>query len=472
VADPEGRDGAVAVAYVYNGHQVAYSWHHSMVEMIGYDLCHEGRIIRGGYVAMKCGTDGLADARNKAVKLFLKEDLADWLFWVDTDMGFAADTVDRLLAAADPVERPVVGGLAFTQKEEESDLMGGWRCRAAPTVFDWTVLDDGQMGFSVRWNYPPGQLTRCAGTGSACVLIHRSVFERVQEKFGTWYDRVPNTTTGQLLSEDLALCLRAGALDIPVHVHTGVRTTHQKTLWLAEDDYYGQVALSQMAPPVPAATEATAVIVPTLRRPQNAAPFMESLRASGADLAAVYAVADPGPDADAWKEAGATVLHWHGPPPGTFAERVNLGYQVTDEPWLLLAGDDVRFHPGWLDHAQHAARDGADVVGTNDLHNPRVTAGEHSPHPMIRRAYADEQGASWDGPGVVCHEGYRHWFVDDEIVMAAKQRGTWVMAFHAKVEHLHPMWGLADDDETYALGREHMASGRELFEKRLAEHSA
>jgi hypothetical protein len=472
VADPEGRDGAVAVAYVYNGHQVAYSWHHSMVEMIGYDLCHEGRIIRGGYVAMKCGTDGLADARNKAVKLFLKEDLADWLFWVDTDMGFAADTVDRLLAAADPVERPVVGGLAFTQKEEESDLMGGWRCRAAPTVFDWTVLDDGQMGFSVRWNYPPGQLTRCAGTGSACVLIHRSVFERVQEKFGTWYDRVPNTTTGQLLSEDLALCLRAGALDIPVHVHTGVRTTHQKTLWLAEDDYYGQVALSQLAPPVPAATEATAVIVPTLRRPQNAAPFMESLRASGADLAAVYAVADPGPDADAWKEAGATVLHWHGPPPGTFAERVNLGYQVTDEPWLLLAGDDVRFHPGWLDHAQHAARDGADVVGTNDLHNPRVTAGEHSPHPMIRRAYADEQGASWDGPGVVCHEGYRHWFVDDEIVTAAKQRGAWVMAFHSKVEHLHPMWGLAADDETYAIGREHMESGRELFEKRLAEHSA
>jgi hypothetical protein len=472
VADPEGRDGAVAVAYVYNGHQVAYSWHHSMVEMIGYDLCHEGRIIRGGYVAMKCGTDGLADARNKAVKLFLKEDLADWLFWVDTDMGFAADTVDRLLAAADPVERPVVGGLAFTQKEEESDLMGGWRCRAAPTVFDWTVLGDGQMGFSVRWNYPPGTLVRCAGTGSACVLIHRSVFERVQEKFGTWYDRVPNTTTGQLLSEDLALCLRAGALDIPVHVHTGVRTTHQKTLWLAEDDYYGQVALSQLAPPVPPATEATAVIVPTLRRPGSAAPFMESLRASGADLAAVYAVADPGPDADAWREAGATVLHWHGPPPGTFAERVNLGYQATSEPWLLLAADDVRFHRGWLDQAQHAARDGADVVGTNDLHNPRVTAGEHSPHPMIRRAYADEQGASWDGPGVVCHEGYRHNFVDDELVTAAKQRGAWVMAFHAKVEHLHPLWGLAADDETYAIGREHIEADKALFGKRLAEHSA
>ncbi len=471
MADPGDRDGAVVIAYVHQK-DVAYSWHHSMIEMVGWDLAHEGRIMRGGYIAMHYGTDGLADARNKTVRLFLREHLADWLFWVDTDMGFAPDTADRLLAEADPAERPVVGGLAFTQREEESDGMGGWRCRATPTVFDWTVLDDGPMGFTVRWKYPPGQLVRCAGTGSACVLIHRSVFERVEEKYGpVWYDRVPNTSTHQLVSEDLSLCLRAGALDIPVHVHTGVRTTHQKALWLAEDDYFGQVALSQLTPKVPPATEATAVIVPTLSRPGNAAPFMESLKASGADLARVYAVADPGPAADAWAAAGASVLEWDGPAPGTFAQRVNYGYAATSEPWLLLAGDDVKFLPGWLDQAQHAARDGADVVGTNDLHNPRVTAGDHSPHPMIRRAYIDETGASWDGPKIVVHEGYGHWFCDDEIVTAAKQRGAWVMAFHSKVEHLHPLWGLAEDDDTYALGREHIEADRKLYRARREEHA-
>ena len=35
-------------------------------------------------------------------------------------MGFAPDTINRLLEAADPVERPVVGGLCFTQREEET----------------------------------------------------------------------------------------------------------------------------------------------------------------------------------------------------------------------------------------------------------------------------------------------------------------------------------------------------------------
>jgi hypothetical protein len=473
---PEDRAGAVAVGYVYNGRDVAYSWHHSVIELIGWDFAHEARILRGGYVAYKCGTDGLASARNNAVKLFLGERQADWLFWIDTDMGFAPDTIDRLLAVADPVERPMVGGLAFTQQEAAPDGMGGWRCRAAPTVFDWAVLDDGQMGFTVRWKYPPDALTRVGGTGSACILVHRSVFERVEARFGrVWYDRVPNTTTGQLLSEDLALCLRAGALDIPIHVHTGVQTTHQKTLWLAEDDYYGQVALSQLVPPVPAATEETAVIVPVLRRPANAAPFMASLKASGADLAHVYAVADADdPEtAEAWLYAGAQViLRDSGAGPGTFAQKANIGYRETREPWLLLTGDDVKFCPGWLDQAQHAARDGADVVGTNDLHNPRVTAGDHSPHPMIRRAYIDEQGASWDGPGIVAHEGFRHWFVDDEMVTAAKQRDTWAMAFHSKVEHLHPLWGLAADDDTYALGRGHIEADKALFEARLAEYGA
>ncbi len=464
--------GAVVVAYVHDK-QVTYSWHHSMIELVGWDLTHEARVMRGGYVSMKCGTDGLTDARNKAVKLFLEEDRADWLFWIDTDMGFAADTLDRLIEAADPVDRPIVGGLAFTQREEASDEMGGWRCLATPTVFDWTALDDGQMGFNVRWNYPPNTLTRCAGTGSACILIHRSVFERIQEKYGPiWYDRIFNPTMNKLTSEDLSLCLRAGAIGIPIHVHTGVRTTHQKALWLQEEDYFAQVAVARVPPSVPPAVEETAVIVPVVGRPQNAVPFMASLRAS-TGLATVYAIADES-DAEtvaAWRTAGATVIRREGESVGTFAEKVNFGYERTSEPWLFLVGDDVRFQAGWLDQAQAAARDGAHVVGTNDLHNPRVTSGEHATHLLVRRAYIDERGSSWDGPKVVCHEGYGHWFVDDEIVAVAKQRGVWAMATHARVEHLHPMWGLAPDDEVYRLGQSHAEADRDLFASRVAEHA-
>jgi hypothetical protein len=82
----------------------------------------------------------------------------------------------------------------------------------------------------------------------------------------------------------------------------------------------------------------------------------------------------------------------------------------------------------------------------------------------------DEQGASWDGPKTVCHEGYRHWFVDDEIVTAARQRGVWAMAPKSVVEHLHPLWGGAEMDDTYRLGQAHAEEDKQLFEQRLAQY--
>lgn len=473
MSDTEGwnpRD-AVCMAYV-NHNDVGYAWHHSMVELIGYDMTSKGRILQGGYIAYRYGTDGLVDARNKAVQQFLAERDADWLFWIDTDMGFAADTVDRLLEVAHPTERPIVGGLCFTQRETAADGLGGWRTSAAPTIFDWTRIAD-QQGFAIRWDYPPDTVTPCSGTGSACVVVHRSVYERVFEKYGaSWYDRAYNPSLQQETSEDLSFCMRALAVGVPVHVHTGVKTSHQKTVWLSENEYRAQR-------PAPPAGAPTAVVVPVLRRPQNAAPFMRSLRAS-TGLATVYAAANPDDThtITAWRAAGAEVLlgtdEWVGdadqPTASTFAEKCNLGYRQTREPWLFFVGDDVRFHPGWLDQAQDTAGDRFHVIGTNDLGNPRSTAGTHSPHLLIRRAYVDDMGASWDGPKNVAHEGYRHWYVDDEIVTAAKQRGVWAMAPNSVVEHLHPAWGKGATDDVYALGQSTVDADKLTFTARCQEY--
>jgi hypothetical protein len=100
-----------------------------------------------------------------------------------------------------------------------------------------------------------------------------------------------------------------------------------------------------------------------------------------------------------------------------------------------------------------------------------VTSGEHATHLLIRRNYIDERGASWDGPKVVCHEGYRHNFPDDEIVTVAKQRGVWAFAKHSEVEHLHPFWGDAEVDATYELGQSSFEQDQALFLGRLAEHN-
>jgi GT2 family glycosyltransferase len=226
-----GRQGdTVTLAYVHDS-EVAHSWHDSIVNLLMLDVANEQRIMRGGYIAMRYGTGGIIAARNQVAERFLDGD-SEWLFIVDTDMGFRPDTLEQLLAAADPVERPIVGGLCFAQREVQLDGMSGFRCQPRVTIFDW---HDGN--FAGVAEYPRDTLVRCAGTGSACILIHRSVIERLHADNGpTWYDRI-RADNGNLIGEDLSFCLRAGAAGFPVHVHTGVKTSHLKRVWLAEEDF-------------------------------------------------------------------------------------------------------------------------------------------------------------------------------------------------------------------------------------------
>lgn len=232
------KPAAVTAAYVHDI-EVAYSWHSSFVEMIGYDMSHDARVIRGGYMGVRYGTGGIVEARNTVARRFLASDRSDWLWWIDTDMGFAPDTIDRLLAAADARERPVVGGLCFANREIATDGMGGYRTHAVPTIYYYGEKD-GKEGFNAAASFADDKLIQCAATGSACLLIHRSALEAVQREYGdTWYLPIPNPSLGpgSTISEDLAFCMRLGAVGVPVHVHTGVKTTHLKPIWLSHEHF-------------------------------------------------------------------------------------------------------------------------------------------------------------------------------------------------------------------------------------------
>jgi hypothetical protein len=248
-------------------------------------------------------------------------------------------------------------------------------------------------------------------------------------------------------------------------VHTGVKISHQKEMWLSETDFW-------TAFDPPPATDRVDVIVPVLHRPQNVRVFMESLTAS-TGLATAWFVVEPGDTeeiAEVEKYGGRVIEH-----PGSFAQKVNYAYGIGNAPYIFITGDDVGFRPGWLDHAQFVGKAfEGDVVGTNDLGNPRVTRGDHATHLLIHRRYIDEHGGSWGdvGPGKVCFEGYGHWYVDDEIVTAARQRGEFQMALGSIVEHLHPLWDKGVGDEVYAKGLETAETDRAVFEARLAKWAA
>lgn len=235
---PEGiAADTVQIAYLHSG-QVSHSWHMSMLNAIAYDKAIGQDVIVAAPFAVSCsGPNSLVEGRNMAATHFLDNTDSEWLFFVDTDMGFEADAIERLLLAADPVERPVVGGLCFALKHMGPDNKGGFVVRPVPTLFMFGRTPEQGFGFTNRFRYPPETMVQVAGTGAAFIIIHRSILEEIRKNEGDhWFDFVAYGDGAQV-SEDLSFCYRVAQLERPIFVHTGVKVTHHKEFWLGEDDY-------------------------------------------------------------------------------------------------------------------------------------------------------------------------------------------------------------------------------------------
>jgi hypothetical protein len=217
-----------------------------------------------------------------------------------------------------------------------------------------------------------------------------------------------------------------------------------------------------------------AILVPVLNRPDAAAPLVESVRET-TDSPVVFLCSPRDHDeiracrraSRKHRNVRSMVVPWVNGP-GDYSRKVNYGIRHTTESWLFQAADDLRFHEGWLDAALAVAdATGCRVIGTNDLGNPRVMRGRHATHSLVARSYVQERG-TWDEPGVLLHEGYRHNFCDDEMVLTATWRKEFAFARDSVVEHLHPNWRKGVDDDTYRRGMTGFQQDRALFQSRRA----
>ena len=228
---------SVQIAYLHSS-RVSHSWHACMMNLLAYDKTVGANLVRSLPFAVSCsGPNSIPEARNMAVTHFLDKTPHDWLFFVDTDMGFQPEYLEALVFAAHPTERPVVGGLCFAMKHMGPDGKGGFVVRPVPTLFSWAEHPEQGFGFATRFRYPPESLVQVAGTGAAFLLIHRSVLESIRKREGDrWFD-LTRYDDGTSVSEDLSFCMRVGRRGFPIFVHTGIKTTHHKEVWLGEEAY-------------------------------------------------------------------------------------------------------------------------------------------------------------------------------------------------------------------------------------------
>src|SRR6185369_2747479 len=107
----------------------------------GNHLLHNSGLMNNGAFTPVWGRGiELAHARNSAAAAFLSSE-ADWHLWIDSDMGFEPDSLEKLLDAADPVTAPIIGALCFIEQEYSHDFRGGLRSSLAPTLYDWSWVE-------------------------------------------------------------------------------------------------------------------------------------------------------------------------------------------------------------------------------------------------------------------------------------------------------------------------------------------
>lgn len=148
----------------------------------------------------------------------------------------------------------------------------------------------------------------------------------------------------------------------------------------------------------------------------------------------------------------------------SYSGAINTGVLETNEPFIFAGADDLNFRDGWFDLASAMMTDPVKVVGTNDLGNAEVLAGNHATHYLVARDYA--YNGVMDSPGIMLFEGYDHNWTDREFILTAQHRGVYAHCHEAIVEHQHWAWNKAGLDDTYNRGIRSEASDRETFSSR------
>jgi GT2 family glycosyltransferase len=220
---PHGRTPPqhVAVGYVH-GAQVTSQF---LASLLAVARKHGGARV-DVFLAAPSGPN-ISEARNLVVRRFLEECAAPWLLMVDTDMVFTPADVDKLVAAADPLRRPVLGALCFSQDGQTGEQY--------PTMYELVQEPGGeQVGFARYKIWPEDVCMPVSATGAAFLLMHRDALAAIEKASGDraapWFRE--SVIGAALVGEDMTFCLRCAAAGIPVHVHTGVRAGHIKTTML------------------------------------------------------------------------------------------------------------------------------------------------------------------------------------------------------------------------------------------------
>lgn len=177
----------------------------------------------------------LVKTRNIIVKQFLEDTEAQWLLMIDSDQRLPLQAFDKLCEAVHDKDRPVVAGLVFAAFWTDAQELV-----PVPVIYRW----DDEQGIQPMHDYPADQIVEIGAAGTGCLMVHRSVFEKLQETAtenqGTdWCYFTDGPINGRWYGEDLLFSRKLTALGYKLHAHTGAILPHHKEFWLDDRHHTG-----------------------------------------------------------------------------------------------------------------------------------------------------------------------------------------------------------------------------------------
>ena len=151
-------------------------------------------------------------SRNKIVVDFMKTN-AEWLFFLDADVHLPIDAIPRLIKR----QLPIISGLYYTRFPPIVPVM-------------WKIGKDKKEAII---DYHPGDLVQADAGGAGCLLIHRSVIEKMEQPYFNWtLGHRPEKM--ESMSEDFYFQRKLRTLGYKFIIDTSVVCKHEANCYISE----------------------------------------------------------------------------------------------------------------------------------------------------------------------------------------------------------------------------------------------
>lgn len=155
----------------------------------------------------------------------------DRVLWLDSDMIFEPDLMERLSATLEK-GYDLVSALYFTRKPPHR-----------PVIYDGcrTFVQDGKTRCAAIWfdEYPENEVFEIEACGFGGVLCTVELLNRIREKFGTPFSPIHG------FGEDLSFCIRAADLGAKMVCDSSIKMGHSASFIVTEESYKENKQCSQ-----------------------------------------------------------------------------------------------------------------------------------------------------------------------------------------------------------------------------------